>query len=443
MRQPPPSRPMPAPTEPMRRGVRRLGARVREEMERSLEALLAEADRLAASPDAGARAAAAGIAGAAREMAARLSHFEEAALGILSEEMAEDEGEPEQDEGAPKLEGHGPDQLTRVLAGELTQLARQADAPFTAGEADALRPRIRRAARLANLWLSPSLQVAAAPDAPAAAGTTSTHGPRVGSTTHARPGGVTAPAAPTHEDARAAALVALTDRVKRLEHAREDSQERAAARERYWREAIHELRNAAHAFMSWGFVLRRSELKDTPWFAPLVRSAEAVLRRAEEALDPKQAEGASFGIRTERIDLVAAAREALESIRPAADARNIKLAAATPAGGTVVAAADADRVQQILQNLLRNAVDATPPGGSVCITVAGDDGPRIEVEDTGPGVAGDVFHLQPTGRTAHGFGIGLGLSRRLAERMGGSLTVASAEPGAGARFVLRLPPATP
>ncbi len=443
---PPPAE---AGTASLRRGVRRLGARVREEMQQSLELLFDEAARLAGSDDPVARAAGEAVARAAGEIAARLSRFEEPALEILAAETGGPTAEPAEPEsgmaGTKAEEAAPPSQLTRALAGELSQLARHTDTPLDADEADVLRPRIRRAARLANLWLTTSVKVSPASDVPETAGTTSTYGPLP--TFASTPSTAREPApAPAPREGTPVAVVALADRVGRLQHAYGELQERASSRERYWREAIHELRNAAHAFMSWGFVLRRSELKETPWFAPLVRAAEAVLRRAEEALSAERAEDPIFAVRAAVVDLVPLAREGLESIRPAADARNLTLAAAAPTGGTPVPAlADPDRVQQIVHNLLRNAVEATPPGGSICITVGRDEqSPFIEVEDSGPGVADDIFETLPTGgRTPKGFGVGLRLSRELAQRMGGSLGTAPAEPGGGARFVLRLPEAPP
>ncbi len=325
------SPPAEAGTASLRRGVRRLGARVREEMQQSLELLFDEAARLAGSDDPVARAAGEAVARAAGEIAARLSRFEEPALEILAAETGGPTAEPAEPEsgmaGTKAEEAAPPSQLTRALAGELSQLARHTDTPLDADEADVLRPRIRRAARLANLWLTTSVKVSPASDVPETAGTTSTYGPLP--TFASTPSTAREPApAPAPREGTPVAVVALADRVGRLQHAYGELQERASSRERYWREAIHELRNAAHAFMSWGFVLRRSELKETPWFAPLVRAAEAVLRRAEEALSAERAEDPIFAVRAAVVDLVPLAREGLESIRPAADARNLTLAAA-------------------------------------------------------------------------------------------------------------------
>ncbi|HEX9108736.1 MAG TPA: HAMP domain-containing sensor histidine kinase [Longimicrobiales bacterium] len=429
---------------------------MREDMQRDLELLLEHSARLAQVQDEDVRAAAASIEAAALHIAARLSRFEEPALEILTSELtpaakagAEGEagppGEAEASSDAEAPRSSPSPQLTRALAGELSQLARHADTPLDVDEADGLRPRIRRAARLANLWLTTSLKVQPQTELPPSAGVTSTYGPRSATGPERRAQTTRAAAAPPgREPPASAAAVALAERLARLQREKSELQERAAQRERYWREAIHELRNAAHAFMSWGFVLRRSELKDTPWFAPLVRAAESVLRRAEEALSHERHEGAPFVIRPSRIELTALAREALESIRPAADARSLALAEASPVGRTpVFAFADPDRVLQSLHNLLRNAVEATPPAGSICVTVEQDaDSPFIEVEDTGPGVADDIFDtLPPAGRTGpgKGFGVGLRLSRDLAQRMGGSLGTAPVPAGGGARFVLRLP----
>src|SRR5690606_11845668 len=223
--------------------------------------------------------------------------------------------------------------------------------------------------------------------------------------------------------------------------------------ERFWRFATHELRNAANAFVSWAYVLRRSEIGNAPWFAPLARAAEAMLRRTEEALELQGSTRTDFDLHIENVNLVEAAREALEMIRPTADQHDLTLALASPPGGEPVwAEADADRLQQILQNLLRNAIDATPAGGSICITARLDgDRAALEVEDTGsgvaPGTAASLFEVnRPAGvrggRRSSGHGLGLPLSRHLAEQMRGSLELQAAASG-GARFLLRLPRANP
>ncbi len=114
------------------------------------------------------------------------------------------------------------------------------------------------------------------------------------------------------------------------------------------------------------------------------------------------------------------------------------------------ATADPERLQQVLLNLLSNALKFTPPGGTIRVTAdAHDDGVRIQVADTGVGIARDkrerIFEPfvqldQRLTREHGGVGLGLAISRELVRGMGGDLTVASA-PGGGSVFTVRLPAA--
>jgi signal transduction histidine kinase len=115
---------------------------------------------------------------------------------------------------------------------------------------------------------------------------------------------------------------------------------------------------------------------------------------------------------------------------------------------TIVARADSARVTQILVNLLSNAIKFTPPGGHISASCAAhDDTVTLEISDTGIGIAAEkqeaifepFIQLKETfvGRDA-GVGLGLAISRDLAQAMHGDLTVDSAE-GKGSRFTLSLP----
>jgi signal transduction histidine kinase len=117
--------------------------------------------------------------------------------------------------------------------------------------------------------------------------------------------------------------------------------------------------------------------------------------------------------------------------------------------------ADPDRLQQILLNLLTNAVKFTPAGGRITISCTTDgENTEISVADTGRGIPADqlekIFEpfVQVTGTAAalsgrqKGFGLGLAISRGLARRMNGDLTVES-EVGVGSTFTLRLPSSRP
>ncbi len=453
-----------APAAELRRLTSRLGAQLRAEVQRSLEALLAEAARLRerAGGDPSLRASAEAVERAAREIAGRLSRFEGSAAALLGEE---DAAVPAATSGPPATSS-----LTRALAGELSHLAHHADAGIDGQDLDRLRPRLRRAARLASLWLTTSVSFGDDASGPTPRGTSATSG--AATTTIGLPHAIAPEAAPPRErppraaagpsmppphsagvpqveDGARTAALALQDRLRRSEAAHAAFRERMERRERYWRYAIHELRNAAHAFLSWGFVLRRSELRKAPWFAPLMKAADAVMLRAEEALEPGRVENeAGLQLRPEPTDVSAVVAEAVEAVRPFADMHGLSLAIAAPARCEGAAAlANAGRVHQILHNLLRNAIEATPAGGAITATVRHEESAVVVViEDTGPGVPpnlldtleGDTLPL-PGDPGPRGFGLGLRLCRDLASRMGGALAIEAPEAGVGACFVLRLP----
>jgi len=114
---------------------------------------------------------------------------------------------------------------------------------------------------------------------------------------------------------------------------------------------------------------------------------------------------------------------------------------------SIVANADSGKVQQILLNLLANAIQFTERGGRIALECELEpEAVAIRVIDTGNGIPADkleaIFepfvHLKPNGAVTSGTGLGLPISRRLATAMGGSLN-AESEPGKGSTFILRLP----
>lgn len=137
----------------------------------------------------------------------------------------------------------------------------------------------------------------------------------------------------------------------------------------------------------------------------------------------------------------------IEKMRPQFEARQVALTAMVPSGLPRVLA-DRDRMQQVLLNLLANALHYTPAGGAVCVEVSFATGTvQIAVADNGIGIASEHLpHIftrfyrvdKSRSRAAGGAGIGLTIARRLAEAHDGSIAVESA-PGRGSRFVVALP----
>jgi signal transduction histidine kinase len=146
----------------------------------------------------------------------------------------------------------------------------------------------------------------------------------------------------------------------------------------------------------------------------------------------------------EQVRLDALLSEAVEAMRPAADAEAVTMTAElTPALAT--AHGNADKLQRVLFNLIQNAIQHTPPDGSVTVRAESiGDMIEIEVADTGTGVAGDhrarifePFYRADGARSTEGAGLGLAVSRAIVEAHGGSIWLEDATVGTRVRF--RLP----
>ena len=165
-----------------------------------------------------------------------------------------------------------------------------------------------------------------------------------------------------------------------------------------------------------------------------------------DILEFARAESGQLNVRTQTVFVRDAIVRAAELMRVAANDAGLTFAVREcPAGAA--ATADPDRLQQILLNLITNALKFTPPGGEIGVWCdVEDDSVRIHVRDTGIGIAPDQierifspFVQLETARSGihSGVGLGLAISRDLARAMGGNLTVESS-PGAGSRFTIEL-----
>jgi CheY-like chemotaxis protein/two-component sensor histidine kinase len=150
------------------------------------------------------------------------------------------------------------------------------------------------------------------------------------------------------------------------------------------------------------------------------------------------------------LDLAQAVRDAVEGLRTRGTLDRHRV---TVGGPSVWVDGDETRVEQIVTNLVGNATKFTPPGGEVRVTIAREDSQAVlEVRDTGVGIGTEtlatIFDLFAQGertldRAQGGLGIGLTLVRRLVELHGGSVEAASAGPGRGSVFTVRLPTVAP
>lgn len=345
--------------------------------------------------------------------------------------------------------GPGP-KLTLALASELSFIARHLESPLPAPTVERLQPRVRRAARLATMWLSPYDYAAASTHGPAsaahAAWQTAEVAPQTNEPQHAAAPSVVAPQPVARSESAATAADILRARIDELRANRDSLEERLEILDRYWRFATHELRNASQSLLMLVEQMEDSAIERAPWLEPLARASRTLMIRSQEALDDRNIAGGMFAVAPEPIDLVELALAVLEEVRPLAAQHNVRLVGERlPVGQPLWAFADPGRVHQILHNLLRNAFEATPEGGFVMLEASViDDYACITVRDSGSGLDPQrAQELLALGERRAGSGtragLGLPICRHLAEAMGGAVRPCERKPGLGAGFQLALP----
>jgi PAS domain S-box-containing protein len=213
----------------------------------------------------------------------------------------------------------------------------------------------------------------------------------------------------------------------------------------------HELRTPLTAILGWAGLLRSVHLDAetaTNALEIIERNARSQKQLIDDLLDASRIISGKLRLEVRPTQLAGVVEATLDSIRPAAAAKEVELRARLDAEAIHVAG-DAERLQQIVWNLLSNAVKFTPRGGRIEVTLAREgDAAHITVADTGVGIAPEflphVFERfrQADATTTRGFGgLGLGLSivRHLVELHGGTVKVESEGTGRGATFSVRLP----
>ena len=210
----------------------------------------------------------------------------------------------------------------------------------------------------------------------------------------------------------------------------------------------HELRNPLGAI---GSAIQLLERVTNPTVAAraqgvIARQTQHLSRLVEDLLDVSRAVTGKIALQREVVDLAAIADRAVAGLvaRHAERARDISLDARP-----VRVLGDAVRLEQVVNNLLENAMKYTPAGGPVVVTVGQDgDNAVLAVADTGVGIAPEllprIFDLfvqadRSLERTAGGLGIGLTLVRQIVELHGGTVQASSNGAGQGSRFTVRLP----
>jgi signal transduction histidine kinase len=204
----------------------------------------------------------------------------------------------------------------------------------------------------------------------------------------------------------------------------------------------HELKTPLTAIAGYAEALRDGAVTADDAAATIAAEAERLARLVGDLLDLARMNTTGFSVHPSEIDLAEVAEDAVRRYEPQAEAFGVSLTAVSD--GAAPATADADRVLQVVSNLVENALRLTPAGGEVRVVAAPG---RLQVEDTGPGLErGDLeraferFYLHSRyGRERPvGTGLGLALVEELTHAMGGSVDVRS-DPGRLTVFTLRLP----
>jgi CheY-like chemotaxis protein len=213
----------------------------------------------------------------------------------------------------------------------------------------------------------------------------------------------------------------------------------------------HELRTPLNAVLGWARMLESTHMpppRAEHAIAAIGRSASALAHMVDDLLDTSRILKGAIRLALEPVDVVTVAQAAMDAVRPQAESKNVRLALdAVPGDRTV--SGDAGRLQQVIWNLLANAIKFTPDGGRVDMFVESSNRhTEVRVVDTGQGISPDFlphvferFRQADDATTQRHTGLGLGLSIvcQLVELHGGSVHAASEGVGCGATFTVRLP----
>jgi signal transduction histidine kinase len=216
----------------------------------------------------------------------------------------------------------------------------------------------------------------------------------------------------------------------------------------------HELRTPLTAIIGWTCLLRLQPL-DPPTLRAvdtIERNARTQQRLIEEILDVSRIISGKYGFAPCALELQPLIESAVESIRPLAEARNIRLETSLLSTGVRVFG-DPDRLLQMASNVLSNAIKFTPPGGIVQVSLLRQNSfLKFTVSDTGEGIDPSflphVFDRFRQGNSTStrkhgGLGLGLAIVRHILELHGGTIRAESPGSSQGATFVVELPVLTP
>ena len=246
--------------------------------------------------------------------------------------------------------------------------------------------------------------------------------------------------------------LALADALDRARRAQDDAERANQAKDDFLAKLSHELRTPLNGMSGWLWHLRQPEVSDAiraRALDGLDRNVKVQKQLINELLDVSRIERGKIELDRTTVDLRALLQESVEAVRADAAAKALSVDL-TASAATVYG--DYSRLRQISDNLLNNAVQFTPAGGRIAVSLSVSDGHAVvQIRDNGLGIEPaflphvfESFRQAPNSPDAHGgLGLGLAIARQLAVLHGGAISADSDGVGHGATFTVRLPVSLP
>src|SRR3954447_2187645 len=233
--------------------------------------------------------------------------------------------------------------------------------------------------------------------------------------------------------------------------ARQEAERASQMKDEFLATLSHELRTPLNSILGYAQLIRAGAVKPEELpdvFDIIERSARSQTQIIEDLLDLSRIVAGKVRLDVQRVDLAEAVTAAMETVKPAADAKDVRLTGViNPLIGPVKG--DPSRLQQVVWNLLTNAIKFTPKGGKVQVALERVNSHlEIVVSDTGQGISPeflpyvfDRFRQADSSSTRRhgGLGIGLSIVKQLVELHGGTVRAKSPGEGQGATFIVSLP----
>jgi signal transduction histidine kinase len=238
--------------------------------------------------------------------------------------------------------------------------------------------------------------------------------------------------------------------LKRAREARDEAERQSRLKDDFLATLSHELRTPVNAILGWLSILESGKpIRDTySALAVIRRNAQIQAKLIEDLLDMNRLLSGTFQLQIVPVDIGCLLQTTMQGLQPAADAKGVQIIASVESAVGQMQA-DSRRLQQVLWNLVHNAIKFTPKGGRAEIHLQRVHGfVELTVKDNGQGISPQFlphvferFRQQDSSTTREAFGLGLGLSiaKHLVELHGGTISASSAGEGLGATFTVRVP----